>query len=74
MLKPKFHDQNFNSNNNRPCYIPPHIRLPEQKTPFRHLTCGYCRGEGHTMSNCYKLKNKEAKEQQNLKPAGVLSN
>jgi hypothetical protein len=72
--KPKFRDQNFNNNNNRPRYIPPHIRPPEQRTPFKPLTCGYCRGEGHTMSNCYKLKNKEAKEQQNLKPTGVLSN
>ena len=26
------------------------------------------------MSNCYKLKNKEPKERQNLKPTGVLSN
>lgn len=71
--KPKFRDQNFN-NNNRPRYTPPHLRPPEQKTPFKPLTCGYCRGEGHTMSNCFRLKNKEAKEQQNPKPTGLLSN
>ena len=71
--KPKFHDQNPN-NNNRSRYIPPHLRPSEQKTPFKPLTCGYCRGEGHTMSNCFKLKNKEAKEQQNPKPTGVLFN
>ena len=27
-----------------------------------------------TMSNCFKLKNKEAKEQQNPKPTGILFN
>ena len=62
------------SNNNRPRYIPPHLRPLEHKTPFKPITCGYCRGEGHTMSNCYRLKNKEPKERQNLKPTGVLSN
>ena len=72
--KSKFRDQNFNSGNNRSRYIPPHLRPPDQKTPFKPLTCGYCRGDGHTMSTCYKLKNKEARERQSLKPTGVLSN
>ncbi|CAB3980524.1 Retrovirus-related Pol poly, partial [Paramuricea clavata] len=35
---------------------------------------GLNNGEGHTMTNCFKLKNKEAKGQQHPKPTGLLSN
>ena len=51
--------KNNNYNNNRSSYVPPPLRQPETRSPFKTLTCGYCRGEGHTMSNCFKLKNKE---------------
>ena len=73
-MNPKFREQslnnNYNNNNNRSRYVPPPLRQPHMRTPFKSLTCGYCRGEGHTMSNCFKLKNKE---HQKTKPTGAVS-
>ena len=63
-------NNNYNNNNNRSRYVPPPLRQPETRTPFKTLTCGYYRGEGHTMSNCFKLKNKE---HQKTKPIGAVS-
>ena len=77
-MNPKFREQslnnnynnNNNNNNNRSRYVPPPLRQPDMRTPFKSLTCGYCRGEGHTMPNCFKLKNKK---HQKTKPTGAVS-
>ena len=76
-MNSKFREQSLNNNynnnnynNNRSRYVPPPLRQPETRAPFKTLTCGYCRGEGHTMSNCFKLKNKE---HQKTKPTGAVS-
>ena len=73
-MNQKFREQslnnNYNNNSNRSCYVPPPLRQPDMRTPFKSLTCRYCRDEGHTMSNCFKLKNEE---HQKTKPTGAVS-